>query len=69
MPPSRTPQFTRIISATVTAGLLTTERDPRGRPTIYDRLPQGLLGFHPGYYSLVRPAGAGRPRSPVASDR
>jgi 23S rRNA pseudouridine2605 synthase len=24
------------------AGLLTTERDPRGRPTIYDRLPQGL---------------------------
>jgi 23S rRNA pseudouridine2605 synthase len=24
------------------AGLLTTERDPRGRPTIYDRLPKGL---------------------------
>ena len=24
------------------AGLLTTERDPKGRPTIYDRLPQGL---------------------------
>ena len=24
------------------AGLLTTERDPAGRPTIYDRLPQGL---------------------------
>jgi 23S rRNA pseudouridine2605 synthase len=23
-------------------GLLTTERDPRGRPTIYDRLPKGL---------------------------
>jgi 23S rRNA pseudouridine2605 synthase len=24
------------------AGLLTTERDPKGRPTIYDRLPKGL---------------------------
>ena len=24
------------------AGLLTTERDPAGRPTIYDRLPEGL---------------------------
>jgi 23S rRNA pseudouridine2605 synthase len=24
------------------AGLLTAERDPRGRPTIYDRLPEGL---------------------------
>jgi 23S rRNA pseudouridine2605 synthase len=24
------------------AGLLTTERDPKGRPTIYDRLPAGL---------------------------
>ncbi len=24
------------------AGLLTTERDPKGRPTIYDRLPNGL---------------------------
>ena len=24
------------------AGLLTTERDPKGRPTIYDRLPSGL---------------------------
>ncbi len=23
-------------------GLLTTERDPKGRPTIYDRLPRGL---------------------------
>ncbi|WP_239502911.1 pseudouridine synthase, partial [Serratia marcescens] len=24
------------------AGLLTTERDPKGRPTIYDRMPEGL---------------------------
>ncbi|MDF7777813.1 pseudouridine synthase, partial [Sphingomonas sp. AOB5] len=24
------------------SGLLTTERDPKGRPTIYDRLPKGL---------------------------
>ena len=29
------------------AGLLTTERDPKGRPTIYDRLPQGLPRLMP----------------------
>src|SRR4051812_9085253 len=29
------------------AGLLTTERDPRGRPTIYDRLPQDLPRLMP----------------------
>jgi 23S rRNA pseudouridine2605 synthase len=29
------------------AGLLTTERDPKGRPTIYDRLPAGLPRLMP----------------------
>src|SRR6185503_1802178 len=29
------------------AGLLTTERDPKGRPTIYDRLPKGLPRLMP----------------------
>lgn len=29
------------------AGLLTTERDPAGRPTIYDRLPKGLPRLMP----------------------
>src|SRR6185503_1357440 len=29
------------------AGLLTTERDPRGRPTIYDRLPKELPRLMP----------------------
>ena len=29
------------------AGLLTTERDPKGRPTIYDRLPDGLPRLMP----------------------
>src|SRR6185436_5832235 len=29
------------------AGLLTAERDPKGRPTIYDRLPQGLPRLMP----------------------
>lgn len=29
------------------AGLLTTERDPKGRPTIYDRLPDGLPRIMP----------------------
>ena len=28
-------------------GVLTTERDPRGRPTIYDRLPKGLPRLMP----------------------
>ena len=29
------------------AGLLTTERDPKGRPTIYDKLPKGLPRLMP----------------------
>ncbi|WP_298670045.1 pseudouridine synthase [uncultured Sphingomonas sp.] len=29
------------------AGVLTTERDPRGRPTIYDRMPPGLPRLMP----------------------
>jgi 23S rRNA pseudouridine2605 synthase len=38
----KAPEPTRLFRYHKPAGLLTTERDPRGRPTIYDRLPQGL---------------------------
>jgi 23S rRNA pseudouridine2605 synthase len=40
--PVRAPAPARLFRYHKPAGLLTTERDPRGRPTIYDRLPQGL---------------------------
>ena len=36
------PAPTRLFRYHKPAGLLTTERDPKGRPTIYDRLPKGL---------------------------
>ncbi len=40
--PVKAPAPTRLFRYHKPAGLLTTERDPKGRPTIYDRLPQGL---------------------------
>jgi 23S rRNA pseudouridine2605 synthase len=40
--PVAAPEATRLFLYHKPAGLLTTERDPKGRPTIYDRLPQTL---------------------------
>ena len=40
--PVAAPAPARLFRYHKPAGLLTTERDPRGRPTIYDRLPAGL---------------------------
>ena len=40
--PVQAPAPARLFRFHKPAGLLTTERDPRGRPTIYDRLPPGL---------------------------
>jgi 23S rRNA pseudouridine2605 synthase len=37
-----TPAPARLFRYHKPAGLLTAERDPKGRPTIYDRLPKGL---------------------------
>ncbi|GGE74034.1 pseudouridine synthase [Sphingomonas prati] len=36
------PAPTRLFRYHKPAGLLTAERDPKGRPTIYDKLPEGL---------------------------
>ena len=40
--PVRPPAPARLFRYHKPAGLLTTERDPKGRPTIYDRLPRDL---------------------------
>ncbi|HEX6374748.1 MAG TPA: pseudouridine synthase [Allosphingosinicella sp.] len=40
--PVKAPAPARLFRYHKPAGLLTTERDPKGRSTIYDRLPQGL---------------------------
>lgn len=40
--PVAAPAPARLFRYHKPAGLLTTERDPKGRPTIYDRLPEGL---------------------------
>jgi 23S rRNA pseudouridine2605 synthase len=40
--PVAAPEPTRLFLYHKPAGLLTTERDPKGRPTIYDKLPDGL---------------------------
>jgi 23S rRNA pseudouridine2605 synthase len=40
--PVAAPAPARLFRYHKPAGLLTTERDPKGRPTIYDRLPAGL---------------------------
>jgi len=40
--PVKAPAPTRLFRYHKPAGLLTAERDPKGRPTIYDRLPKDL---------------------------
>src|SRR3954452_24207899 len=40
--PVKPPAPARLFRYHKPAGLLTAERDPKGRPTIYDRLPKGL---------------------------
>jgi len=45
--PVREPAPARLFRYHKPAGLLTAERDPKGRPTIYDRLPQGLPRLMP----------------------
>ena len=40
--PVKAPALARLFRFHKPTGLLTTERDPKGRPTIYDRLPKGL---------------------------
>ena len=45
--PVKAPAPARLFRYHKPAGLLTTERDPKGRPTIYDRLPKGLPRLMP----------------------
>ena len=45
--PVRAPAPARLFRFHKPRGLLTTERDPKGRPTIYDRLPKGLPRLMP----------------------
>jgi len=45
--PVRPPAPARLFRYHKPAGLLTTERDPKGRPTIYDRLPRDLPRLMP----------------------
>jgi len=45
--PVRPPAPARLFRFHKPAGLLTAERDPKGRPTIYDRLPNGLPRLMP----------------------
>jgi 23S rRNA pseudouridine2605 synthase len=45
--PVRPPAPARLFRYHKPAGLLTTERDPKGRPTIYVRLPKGLPRLMP----------------------
>lgn len=40
--PVKAPEPARLFRYHKPTGLLTAERDPKGRPTIYDRLPKGL---------------------------
>lgn len=40
--PVAQPEAARLFRFHKPKGVLTTERDPRGRPTIYDRMPRGL---------------------------
>jgi 23S rRNA pseudouridine2605 synthase len=43
----RAPQSTRLFRFYKPQGTITAERDPKGRPTIYDRLPKGLPRLMP----------------------
>jgi 23S rRNA pseudouridine2605 synthase len=45
--PVRAAQSTRLFRFYKPQGTLTAERDPKGRPTIYDRLPKGLPRLMP----------------------
>ena len=45
--PVKAPAPARLFRYHKPAGLLTAERDPKGRPTIYDRLPKGLPRLMP----------------------
>ena len=45
--PVDAPEPTRLFLYNKPNGLLVTERDPKGRPTIYDRLPEGLPRLMP----------------------
>ena len=45
--PVKAPAPARLFRYHKPAGLLTTERDPKGRPTIYDRLPKSLPRLMP----------------------
>jgi len=45
--PVKEPAPARLFRYHKPTGLLTAERDPKGRPTIYDRLPQGLPRLMP----------------------
>ena len=45
--PVRPPAATRLFLFYKPPGTLTAERDPKGRPTIYDRLPKGLPRLMP----------------------
>lgn len=45
--PVKAPAPARLFRFHKPAGLLTAERDPKGRPTIYDRLPKGLPRLMP----------------------
>jgi 23S rRNA pseudouridine2605 synthase len=45
--PVKEPAPARLFRYHKPSGLLTTERDPKGRPTIYDRLPPGLPRLMP----------------------
>ena len=45
--PVKAPAPARLFRYHKPAGLLTTERDPKGRPTIYDRLPKELPRLMP----------------------
>lgn len=45
--PVKPPTAARLFRYHKPSGLLTAERDPKGRPTIYDRLPKGLPRLMP----------------------
>jgi 23S rRNA pseudouridine2605 synthase len=45
--PVKPPAAARLFRYHKPTGLLTAERDPKGRPTIYDRLPKGLPRLMP----------------------